>query len=160
MPLIDSHLLPRARAQARLIFAICALRDQTFQTLRLNRLDERSQRGVEDRGITNRFRQPREDMLFDEFPPLRQWITHYILTLQNQHVENEKIQRRARGAIVLQAVEGWPAVFIKRHDLAIDDGFIREVGQRVLLQMGGAEPRAAHVPCKRYAATPKIVWMN
>src|SRR5215831_2994738 len=41
------------------------------------------------------------------------------------------MQRRARGAIVLQAVEGWFSAFVKRHDLAVDDGFIREVGQRL-----------------------------
>ena len=69
-------------------------------------------------------------MLFDKFSPLHQPIAHYVLPVKNQHIENEKVQRRARGAIVLQAVEGWPAGFIERDNFAIDDGLIREVGQR------------------------------
>src|SRR5215471_8666519 len=52
-------------------------------------------------------------MLFDKSSPLHQRIAHYVLPLQNQHVENEKVQRRARRAIVLQAVERWPADFIQ-----------------------------------------------
>jgi len=44
-------------------------------------------------------------MLFDKFSPLHQPIAHYILALQNQHIECEEVQGRAHRAIVLQRIE-------------------------------------------------------
>ena len=35
-----------------------------------------------------------------------------------------EVQRRARGAVILQQVERWPAVSIQRHDLAVDDSIV------------------------------------
>ena len=34
-------------------------------------------------------------MLFDKFSPLHQPIAHYILALQNQHIECEEVSRGA-----------------------------------------------------------------
>src|SRR5262249_2242792 len=53
----------------------------------------------------------------DKFSPLHQRIAHCILAVQNQEIEDEKVQGRARRATVLQRIEGWPAVFVQRHNL-------------------------------------------
>ena len=70
-------------------------------------------------------------MLLDQLAPLCQRLAHHVLSLQYQQVEDEEVQRRAGRAIVLQRVEGRPAVRIERHDLAVDDRFIRHRRQRL-----------------------------
>ena len=69
-------------------------------------------------------------MLFQQFAPLRQRLAHYVLTSENEHIEDEEVEIRARG-IVLQEIEGGLAVEVEGHHLAVDDRIVRHSGQRL-----------------------------
>jgi hypothetical protein len=40
-------------------------------------------------------------VLFDQFPPLYQWLAYYLPAMKHQQVEYEKVQRDARGTMIL-----------------------------------------------------------
>ena len=55
-------LLPYARAQAGLVSAVAALRDETLESLRLHRRDQVSQAGVQVAETAGRLGELREDL--------------------------------------------------------------------------------------------------
>ena len=87
---IESHLEPCARAQASLILAVAALCDQPFQALGFHRMDEIVESALEDRRITNRLFQLREDMLFEQ---LARFTSGWVITSSPLRTSTSKTKK-------------------------------------------------------------------
>jgi hypothetical protein len=63
-------------------------------------------------------------LLFDEFPPFHQRLTHHVAPAQNQEIEHEMVKRSPAGTVILECVEGRPAFGIECDDLTVDHRFV------------------------------------
>jgi hypothetical protein len=109
---INAHFLPCAGPQTG-VFTVTAFRDEPEEDV------QRPPEAIAPR--RRRFRQCGQDVLFDQRPPFRQRLGHHITTTEEQQVEYEVVQRQAR-TMILERIEGRPAFFVERDDLAVEDG--------------------------------------
>src|SRR5580698_7695135 len=63
-------------------------------------------------------------MLFDQRAPLCKRFAHHFLSLQDQQVKDEEMEGSAGRAVILEGIEGRPALGVKGHHLAVENGFI------------------------------------
>src|SRR6266567_303357 len=76
--------------KARLIPAAAALCDEAFQPLCFYRTNQVWKACLKDGRIPNRVRQCRQNVLFDQFPPLHQWLGHYFPATKHHQIEDKK----------------------------------------------------------------------
>ena len=131
LPLVDPHLLPRARPQSRLVLAVLPFRHQSFEPLRLYGLDQVCKAGLKSRRVTDRFGQLRQHFLLQQIAPLGQRLGHYVLAGKHHDVEDVIDEVSLRGAVVLQRVERRLSRFVDRDDFAVDGRVVRKRGQRL-----------------------------
>jgi hypothetical protein len=75
-------------AQSRLVHAVTPLGNEPFKPLFFNRLHQHGESGLERTRISDRLRQLRQHLLFEEFAPFLEWLTHHVATGEHHHVED------------------------------------------------------------------------
>ena len=85
---VHAHLHPCAAAQTGFVDAGAPLRDQPFQTVRLDRLHEDRKVGVERSGIPHWFHQLGKHLLLEPLPPRLQRLAPDILAGTHHHIED------------------------------------------------------------------------
>jgi hypothetical protein len=84
LSLVDPHLHPRARPQARLVLAVPSLRYQPFKALLFHGADQPAQACIQNRGIPDRLPKLGQHVLLNQLPALSQSLAYGPFGLRTQ----------------------------------------------------------------------------